>query len=102
MSVRRLKAMEAEAALNAGKQAEHDRRVEINQRLLSAIDAEDSCFLAGQSFWRRLFLQRNARKVALFSKQVIIKAHERGLISGVQAQALAKSVDLRLRGEGSG
>ena len=99
MSIRRLKDLEAMASVKGSREAEQRARVELNQTILAANDAEDTRYLDNQGFWGRLFFRRHGKKVELFAKQLLIKACERGILSSAQTKSVIKSAERMLRPE---
>jgi len=100
MSVRKLKAAEASAAVKDGRQKEQRAIAESAEARKKGWESEDKRFMSQQTFIQRRFMKLSLTSFASFSKQLIIQAYSRGIISEGQAKELVLSVDNRLWPEG--
>jgi hypothetical protein len=100
MSIKRLNPEQAAAAIRANRQVEANHRQGKKDMAQIKLDKEDRGFYDGIGWMARLSLRRKRKFCALFIKQIVAQAHERGVINERQGSLLIRSSDNRLYPEG--
>jgi hypothetical protein len=83
-----------------GRRLEAEALHEGQANSQKAWDDEDKRYLKPLPFRERLLIKLSMKRTAVFTRQVIIAAFSRGIISEQQARVMARSVDSRLWPDG--
>ena len=96
MSIKRLTPKEAASAIAANHRASSAQRQSRVDLAQAKLDEEDRGFYDGIGWLARCKLIRNRKQMALFIRQVVSTAHDRGAVTDRQGVQLIRCADNRL------